>query len=189
MEIVLAILGIAGLLWGTILMLRGGLVVGGLLAILAGSCFGHPFFKLAVGPLPITSDRVLLVILGVQYLLFRRWGLTDPKPLVKADYALLAFMGLLTASLLSHDWKDRNSLPMAQFLFLYLLPVMLYWIVRQAQLTERAILITFTAGGLFAIYLCATAIAEAQGMWSLVFPTYMRSPDFEEFYGRGAGHF
>ncbi len=131
MEIVLAILALAGALWGLILMVRGGLVVGALLSILAGSCFGHPFFKLALGPLPITSDRVLLVILALQYVVLRRWGCTDPKPPRAADWVLAAFFALLSASTLLSDWKYHNSQPMAQYLFLYALPMMMYWIVRR----------------------------------------------------------
>jgi len=189
MEIILAILGIAGLLWGAILMLRGGLIGGGLLVVLAGSCFGQPFFKLALGPLPVTIDRVLLGILAMQYIVLRRWGSADPKPLLKVDNALFAFMAVLTVSLLTHDFKYLNSAPIGLYLFFYLLPLALYWIVRQAPITERAVLVAFAAAGFFGIYLSATAIAEARGMWSLVFPTYMRSPDFVEFFGRGRGPF
>lgn len=187
MELLIGAVGLAGLAWGLILMVRGGLVTGGLLVILTGCCFGQPFYKLALGPLPITIDRSLLMAVALQYVVLRRFGQTDPKPLVKADYLLFAFIGLLFLSTVTHDWKYHNSWPMAQFLFLYLFPGVLYWVVRQARLTERALLAVFACGGLFAIYLCCTAIAESHGWWSLVFPAYLRSPALVEFYGRGRG--
>lgn len=187
MEILLLVLAVAVLLWGGILMCRGGLLAGALLVILAGCCFGHPFFKVSAGPLPITSDRVLLALLAVQYLVLKRLGRTDPKPLLAADYVLLAFLGLLAASLASHDWRYKSASPVSHYLFLYVLPFVLYWIVRQTRLTERAVLTVFACGGLFAVYLCLTAIFETHGMWSLVFPTYVRSPEFVEFFGRGRG--
>ena len=164
-------------------------MAGVLTVILAGSCFGHPFFKVAAGPIPITSDRLLFAVVALQYLIYRRWGLAEPKPIVAADYILLAFVGFLGISTVLHDWTYHGSLPMAQYLFLYLMPCGLYWIVRQSRLTERAILGTFTVCGLFALYLCLTAIAESRQMWSLVFPTYLRLSSFEEFFGRGRGPF
>ncbi len=186
-EIVIGSLALAGLLWGCLLLTRGGLVTGGMLVVLAGCCFGQPFFKLAVGPLPITIDRSLLGVLALQYVMLRRFAQTDPKPLARADYLLFAFLGVLFVSTMTHDWKFRNSWPLAQFVFLYLFPVVLYWIMRQARVSERMLTGLFAAGGVFALYLCFTAVAESHGWWALVFPGYLRSTEFIEFYGRGRG--
>jgi O-antigen ligase len=188
-EIVLPIVALAVAVWGAILLGRGGLVSGCLLVMLASSCFGQPFFKLPLGPIPLTIDRALLLLVAGYYVWQRRFGEADPKPLLKADYLLFAFMALLTINTFTHDWKINKSLPMAQLLFLNLLPSLLYWIVRQARLSERAILAVFVSGGLFAIYLCLTAIAETRGLSALVFPRYISSAEFKEFLGRGRGPF
>ncbi len=70
--------------------MRGGLLGGCLAVLLAGTCFSVPFFKIELGPLPLTADRVLLVLLVGQYVFWRRWGLADPKPLGKPEIILLA---------------------------------------------------------------------------------------------------
>jgi O-antigen ligase len=76
---------------------------------------------------------------------------------------------------------------MAQFLFLYLFPSVMYWVTRQARITERGLTAVYALFGLFALYLCGTAIAETHGWWSFVFPAYLRSPEHVEFFGRGRG--
>jgi hypothetical protein len=103
-ELLLVIAATAGLLWTGVVFLRGGLVGGALLVLLAGSCFGHPFFNVRLEPLPLTSDRLLLAVLSAQYFLYRRWGWTDPKPLARADYLLGAFLLVLAVSTLTHDF-------------------------------------------------------------------------------------
>ena len=55
----------------------------GLAVMLAGACFSVPFFKLSLGPVPLTADRLLLLVLIGQYALWRRWSGADPKPLGK----------------------------------------------------------------------------------------------------------
>ena len=75
MEALAVIAGIVGLFWGLVVFLRGGLLGGCLAVLLAGTCFSVPFFKIELGPLPLTADRLLLVLLVGQYVLWRRWGL------------------------------------------------------------------------------------------------------------------
>ena len=96
MEALLVIAGTVGLIWGLIVFLRGGLLGGCLAVLLAGTCFSVPFYKIELGPVPLTADRVLLVLLAVQYVFWRRWGLADPKPLGKPEAVLLALMAMMT---------------------------------------------------------------------------------------------
>ncbi len=187
MEFVLAIGAVVALFWTAVVMFRGGLVGGALLVLVAGTCFGHPFFKIAAGPLPITSDRILLAVLAAQYLLYWHWGWTNPKPLQRADYLLAALLVALTISTLAHDFRYRNALPLAQLAFLYCMPVAIYWIARQSRWTERNTMWMFGVLAVLAIYLAFTAVAETHGVWSVVFPRYVASPEFKEFYGRGRG--
>src|SRR6188508_3012950 len=108
MEVILLIAAIAALACGAALLVRGGTLAGCLLVIAAGCCLGHPFFNVPGGPIPITLDRLLLMVVVGQYILFRRWGWVEPKPLTKADVALLAFLGVLLASTFAHDWQVRK---------------------------------------------------------------------------------
>jgi O-antigen ligase len=188
-EFLLLIVGLVGVLWGGILFVRGNLMWGALLVLLAGSCFGHPFFNLPAGPIPITSDRLLLLALAAQYIAFRRFGWAQPKPLDRVDYALVAFLGVLFASVVTHDFTINKYKPASGLLFYYLMPLALYWIVRQAKIAERDVWTVFACFTVFGLYLALTAIAEWKGYWGLVFPRYITSPTFVEFYGRGRGPF
>jgi O-antigen ligase len=189
MDFILIIAALVGFVWGTFVLVRGGLVAGALLVLLAGSCFGHSFYNYPGGPIPATADRVLLLVLAGQYLIYRRLGLADPKPITRTEIALTAFVALLVASTLGHDWQVNNFQPVARLLFYYLMPLALYWIVRQAAVSERALVWVFGSLAAFGVYLAATAVAENHGAWSWVFPSYIASPEYVQFFGRGRGPF
>jgi O-antigen ligase len=189
MESLIAIGAVAGLLWATFILQRGGLVAGCLLVLLSGSCFGYYFFNVPTGAIPLTSDRLLLAVVVVQYVVYRRFALADPKPLRTPEWILLAFIGTLFVSTFMHDWNFKNAQPVSRLTFYYLMPVALYWVARQSPITERASLWIF--GGLagFGVYLGLTGVAETRQLWSVVFPSYIGSPEYGEFYGRGRGPF
>jgi O-antigen ligase len=187
MEVIVLILGVASIIWGAVLITRGGLLAGCLAVLLAGTCFGHPFFHVSAGPLPITVDRVLWVILIGQYAVWRWLGLADPKPLGKAELVLLAFVAALGVSTLTHDWHARNSQPLARLIFDYLMPLGVYWVARQSQITERGVLWTFAFLTGFGLYLGLTAVAETRGWSAFVLPGYIASPKLAEFFGRARG--
>ncbi len=187
MDFFAAIGGTLALVWGAVLLRFGGLLAGCLLVLLTGICFGHPFFNVSLGPLPVTIDRVLLGLLLVLTLVYRRLGWIEPKPFTKADWALVGFTAALVVSTLTSDWQIKKSQPLASLLFLYLVPLALYWIVRQVAVTERALWGLFAALGVFGLYLAVTAIAETHQVWALVYPSYIASPEFLEFFGRGRG--
>ena len=165
--------------------MRGGLLGGCLAVLLAGTCFGHPFFHWSAGPLPITIDRVLWAVVIGQYIVWRRLGLADPKPIGRAEIALLAFVAVLAASTLTHDWQARNSQPLARLVFDYLMPLGVYWVARQSRITERGILATFAFLAALGLYLALTGLAETSGNHGLVFPKYIASPELAEFLRPG----
>ena len=189
MDELIAIGAVAGVVWGAAIMLRGGLMAGCLVVLLAGSCFGPPFISLPMSPLPLTIDRALFGLLVVQYACYRRLGLADPKPLRPADWALGAFLAMLLLSTLTHNWQVRNNAPLALVLFFYLMPAGMYWIGRQMQLTERDLLAVSAFLALLGVYLGLTAIAETRQVNALVFPEYIVSPTVVEFLGRARGPF
>jgi O-antigen ligase len=187
MEAVLVIAGIVAIVWGAVVFLRGGLIGGCLAVLLAGCCFGHAWFHVSMAPIPLTLDRVLWCLLLVQYVVWRRLGWADPKPLTKAEIVLLTFFAALLVSTLSHDWRIANNRPLSQFVFMWLMPLGLYWVARQMPLGERAILVWFGCLTALGLYLAVTAIAETQQLWWLVYPSYIGSAEFPEFLGRGRG--
>jgi O-antigen ligase len=185
--LVIVVAGILCLVWGAVLLRRGGLLGGSLVVLLAGVCFSHPFLNFPLGPLPITIDRLLLVALVAAAIICRRFGWTRPKPMTRADWALGAFVAVLLASTLTHDWQVNKAQPVAQVLFFFLMPVAMYWVVRQAPVSDRALEWMYLALGLFGIYLALTSLAEVRQMWAFVFPRYIGSTEYVEFFGRGRG--
>ncbi|HEY5312286.1 MAG TPA: O-antigen ligase family protein [Pirellulales bacterium] len=187
MQFLLLVAGLVAVVWGSLLLFRGGLLAGCLAVLLAGCCFGHSFFHLEMRPLPITADRVLWVVLMAQFCLLWRWGRLEPLRLGKTEYVLAALLVVLTASTVTHDWRVDGSQPMSRLLFYYFLPAGLYLVARAAPQSERSSRLVFMSLGLFALYLAVTAIGETRQIWALVWPSYIRSPAFPEFFGRGRG--
>jgi O-antigen ligase len=192
MEIIAVILGIAGLIWGAFLLRRGGLLAGCLAVMLAGACFSVEFFKITLGPLPLTADRILLIVLVGQYILWRRWGWADPKPLGKPEILLCLFTVMMFISTFSADYTALNYQPVSWLIIYYIMPLCLYWIARQAELNERSMRVLFICLTVFGTYLSVTSLAEYFQAWELVFPQYIAdtaSSEKLEFIGRARGPF
>lgn len=189
MDAVLIFVAIAAPLWGLIYLVRGSLLASCLLTLLVGSCFGHPFWKATLGPAPITFDRLLMGLLVLSCFVQRRLGLVHPRPWRTADLVLGAFLSVLAVSTLTHDWQVLNYQPAMRLGIYYVMPVVLYWVARQASLSERSLRWSCAAIAVFGGYLALTAVAEVHGVYGLVFPRYIASPDFKEFFGRGRGPF
>ena len=187
MTAIAIIAGLIALVWGAAIFLRGGLVAGCLTVLLAGICFGYPFFHLSTEPIPLTADRVLWVVLMGQYVVWRRWGLAQPKPMGAADWTLAAFLAALAASTFLFDWHSGGAKPLARLLFYYLMPIGLYWVARQAAVSERAVLGIFACLAAFGLYVAATAVAEVHQAWWAVYPKYIADASNLAFFGRGRG--
>jgi len=192
MEIIVLILAIAGLIWGLVLLRGGGLLAGCLAVMLAAACFSVEFFKVVVGPVPLTADRVLLLVLVGQYLIWRRLNRADPKPLGKAEILLCLFTGMMIASTFSADFTHTNYQPVAWLIVYYLMPFCMYWIARQAELKEKNAYAIFICLTVFGAYLAVTSLAEYFEAWELVFPRYIATSAISpaaEFVGRARGPF
>lgn len=187
MTAIIVIAGLAGLVWGVWLLVRGGLLAGGLMVLLAGSCFGFPFFSLPTGPVPLTADRFLWAVLMAMFAVSRARGWAEARPMGKSEWLLAAFLGVLFVSTFTHDWHSHRNQPVAWLLFFYLMPLGMYWVARQTPLTETASRAMFACLAVFGLYLACTAIAEARQLWWLVYPRYIASRDYAEFFGRGRG--
>lgn len=157
--------------------------------IIAGSVFGHDFFNLPAGPIPITLDRLLLAgtlaMFGVLWLL----GKEDLRKLNRVDVSILILMAVISFSTITHNWKILNNMPLSRLLFFNLMPLAIYWVVRTCKLKPADLKFIAVTLGLFGLYLALTAIAEVRDISALVVPKYIVNPEFHEFLGRGRGPF
>ncbi len=185
MEIIGLIFGVMALVWTAVLVRKGGLLAGCLLVVFAGACFGHAFFHHSV----ITLDRLLVAALFGYYLILRRTNPEKSSPLTIPDVLLVILLVILAISTFSHDWRIEDKQPASRFLFLYVMPAVMYWLGRECKIQQqqaRWLMFSFT---IFGLYLALTAIAELRGWTALVVPRYVVSPEFEEFLGRARGPF
>ena len=187
MELIIFIIGAAALVWASFFFLRGSLLAGCLAVIITSACFGYAFWHFE-GGIPITVDRVLVAVLAAMYLVRRRWGMADPKPLCQVEWVLLAFLTVLAISTFAHNWHASNGQAAAHLIIYWMLPALVYWIARQSPVNERTLRGMWIALAVFGIYLTWTALAEASGQMWAVFPTYIAAPD-GEYFGRARGPF
>jgi len=187
MEGVVVIAGVAASVWAAVLLFRGGLLGGALAVLVAGCCFGYPLFHVPIKPIPLTADRLLWVVLGVQYVVWRRVGWAEPKRLAAPDVVLGLLLVSLALSALGHDWQAHGALPLSRLVFSYVMPAGVYWAARQARVSEQATVAVLACLTALGAYLAITAVAEVmQANW-LVFPRYIMSSEYPEFLGRARG--
>lgn len=184
---------VAGLVWASLLLIyrphvSGNWVsLGVLSAFFASILCGYDFFHKDFGPLPLTIDRFILGLSGaiaVSGLLFNRHRLPNLSGL---DICVLAWFGALAFSTFTTDFGYKDKLPVSRLIFYNFLPVVSYFLLRVYPLSsaqQRGLLWALVGLGL---YLGVTGIAEWRRWHGLVFPKYIVSPTFTEFYGRGRG--
>ncbi|MHC4404349.1 MAG: hypothetical protein ACYTG0_32240, partial [Planctomycetota bacterium] len=190
MEAIIFIAVLAGVVWGAVYLLRGSLVHGCLAFLAVGYCFGHELIRFDLGQIPLTLDRLVLGGLIFAYVVHRRLGLSDTKPVTGVDAALLAFAGLLVLSTFTHNWRldvPGKVSPIWQLVAGYLMPVAVYWIVRQSPLDKRIVLAVYGFLTVLGVYLAVTALAEVAEQWWLVFPKHVRDPNVGIHFGRARG--
>jgi len=190
MEALAAIAIVTGLVWASVFVLRGSLVAGCLTFLVINSCFGFYFFNTRVGPVEITLDRVVLVLLLTTYVVHRGLGRTAVGPLGGSDWAVLAFVGWLALRTFTSDFAAAppgHILPVWHLIVGYASPLLIYWIVRHAPLNERSIrgVQLFFIG--LGTYLAVTAIFEVNHVWWGVFPGHIADPAAGLHYGRARG--
>ena len=190
MQVILAIIALGVVVWGAIWAVRGSLIAGGLAVLVATCCLGPYFFSFDVAGVTLTIDRLLVAGLCMAWAAQWRMGKLKLNKLNLADWSLLTFVAWLTFSMLTHDWSGVSGAgtPVPQHLINgYLIPLALFWVARQSNLTERNV--TWVLLGLagFGIYLALTGLAEAAGAWALVFPRYIADPEIGLHFGRARG--
>jgi O-antigen ligase len=190
MEAVAIIAAIVAIVWGTVYSVRGSLVCGCLATLVVAFCFGHPFWRFEIGPLPMTLDRVMLAGLILVYIIQRRLGRADPKPAAWPDIAMLLLAAVLVFSTFSHDWRldaPGKVSPVWRLVAGFLSPMALYWIARQSRIEEKTLQIVYGVLTAFGVYLAVTALAEVTQQWWMVFPPYISDPTRGIHFGRARG--
>ena len=190
MDLLVLIAAAAVSVWLIYFALRGSLVAGCIGFWLATCCFGYPFWQSSGGPMPLTIDRLVIVLLAAMYVVQRALGLTDPKPLALADKLLLIFLTVLTVSCFTHQWRDlppTQVSPPWRLMIGYLFPALIYWIVRQSPLGAKQIGLAHGMLAFFGLYLAVTGLLEAAHQWAFVFPRYIADPTVGLHYGRARG--
>jgi O-antigen ligase len=189
-DAIVLVVAIAAAVWGIILAARGSLILGCVLYLILASVAGPYLLNFEIGGITASLDRVYLLGLVGAYGVQWRLGRTDPKPLTGADFALLAFLGMLGVSTFTHDYHvvGPGSVPIVQHLINgYLIPLVVYWIARQARFDEQEFRRLLVALTLFGLYLAVTGILESLHQWSLVLPHYISNPRLGLHFGRARG--
>lgn len=184
MIVFVVIAAVAVPLWGSVYLARTGLLGCALLVLLAGCCFDSYFLEIPMRPMPLTLGRLLWGVMLIQYVVWRRLGLAEPKAISRTDWVLIAFLGWITVSALTHSGSVS---PLPRLVLFYVLPAGMYWVARETALSRRAQEITWIALAAFGLYLSVTAFAETRQAWWMVFPRYVGSTEYWEFLGRGRG--
>ncbi|MEX2188032.1 MAG: O-antigen ligase family protein [Pirellulales bacterium] len=190
MSFILLIAVVVALAWTPILLVRSSLALAGVVFVVLANCFSLEFMSIDVGPINMSIERLFLLALPVAYVVQRRLGQLDPKPLGRADWALFGFVGFAVLSTFMHDWRSASDVGASVVPHLingYLIPLALFWIVRQTKIEARELRGVYVGFVAFGVYLALTGIAESQGAWSFVFPKYIANPEIGLHFGRARG--
>lgn len=189
MLVVMIELAITGVLAAFLLARRGSLTLDVAILLTLGTIFGHAFFNVAAGPLPLTFPRVWTGWIFARWL----WDFTRGKATLSrvglTEIGLYGFLVYIAFQLTQTDWQYNEKKPLAYFLFFLLLPASVYFAVSNSSIDERAMKVFRWAMVIFGGYLAFTAVCETKGPSALVFPSYIMSPKFEEYLGRARGPF
>jgi N-acetylglucosaminyldiphosphoundecaprenol N-acetyl-beta-D-mannosaminyltransferase len=190
MPVVIAVLGLAAVIWGFVYAQRGSLLLGCGLLLPVAYVVGHEFWNHKIGPLPITLDRLLL--LGLIGVFTVRWsmGRLALRPLTVGDWVLAGMLIVVLGSAITSGSSEVMSgvtSKWGRLVASFIIPATLFFLVRQIELTERdwsRVLCVFT---LLGVFLSVTAVLETAGLWAFVFPRYIADPGLGIHFGRARG--
>lgn len=190
MPILAAVFGLVAITWGAIYARRGSLLAGFGILIVVAYALGHDFWNTRIGPIPITLDRLLLLGLLAMFAAKWRLGRIAIRPFTGADWMLAAMLALFVASATfsgQPEITDGVTSKWGRLITGFLLPGVLYAIIRQLDITRHQWSRLLAALVALGIYLAVTGAFEVTGAWSLVFPRYIANPDLGIHFGRARG--
>jgi N-acetylglucosaminyldiphosphoundecaprenol N-acetyl-beta-D-mannosaminyltransferase len=190
MEIVAAIAVPTAIVWGMLFARRGSLSAGAAAFLVVGYVFGYEFWNAHVGPLPITLDRLVLAGLAAAFVVQWRMGRLKHRKITGSDWLLGGLLLLLATSAVlagSPDVTANEHSPFGRLAMAFVLPAVLYGIIRRAPISYRAWLGLLACFVVLGGYLAITAMLENAGQWSLVLPYYLADPNLGIHFGRARG--
>ncbi|MFI4875736.1 MAG: O-antigen ligase family protein [Blastopirellula sp. JB062] len=185
MTAIYAIAAIAGLVWGTLGLIRGSLLHGCLALLAVTSTFGVLFFEFNAG-INLSIDRLALVGLVAAFVVQWKLGKVQLRPLVTVDYVLAALMTVIFVNCCFLPWGGESQI-IQHFLNGYLIPLTIYAIARNLDYSERSVRHVLIFFVLFGIYLAATGVMEGLGQYRFLFPRYIADPEVGLHFGRARG--
>lgn len=158
--------------------------------VAVGYVLGHAFWHVNAGPLPLTVDRLMLVVLVGVIATFAWQRRLEWRGPLAVDWAVVAMLGWLSVSYAWHNIGSHADLPtppLFRLLFAFWMPALLYLSVRLAPLSTRTT--TWVLAGIAALgtYLAVTSCAEITQQWWAVFPRYIADPELGTHFGRARG--
>ncbi|MEM8912875.1 MAG: hypothetical protein AAGC97_14000, partial [Planctomycetota bacterium] len=177
---------LAASVWAIPIMKRWSVLTGLAGTVFVGILFGPPFFSIQ-GPIQLSLDRMLvLVSVGWMAIEWRAGTLAKPA-WGRHDFVLTALVAWLFLRVLGTDAPPEETPPMSRWLTYFVMPWMVYMMMRCVPLTDLALrrLLNVMLG--LGCYVAAIGIFEVTGLHGLVFPRYIVDPQYWEFLGRARG--
>lgn len=190
MAVAILLIAIGVGLWALLLLPRASLPLLAMGAVIVGYVFGHSFWNIDLGPLPLTFDRLLLIAMAGLFCWRLRSGQIEQSAVSAVDWALALMLVWLTGSaLLNRPGEEVNlpTSPLWRLLVSFWAPAALFVVTRQSKLPGKTIHYLLAALALLGGYLSLTALAETAGAWAVVFPRYIANPELGLHFGRARG--
>ncbi len=180
----------AAIVWAIAVVRYHDILTGTAVFLIATSVFPPEFLSAKIGGLSATVDRVWLCALVGQFL-YDAWNRRARiRVLTASDVWLFLFLAwLIVRTVTTPFGKELSGQPSTVMHLLngYLIPALLFVLIRHSDLRPRTLWPAITVLLLFGIYLSLTAILEVTKQWSLVFPHFIGDPKLGIHFGRARG--
>lgn len=155
-----------------------------------GYVLGYEFWNLKLGPLPLTTDRIgILLLIGLVGWQVLRGEARLPH-ITLIDWVLGAtLLWLVVSAIWGHSSATPSTVqsPLWRLVFSFGLPALLYVAIRLSPVTPRATTGVLVVLMLLGTYLAITGLAEVTEQWWCVYPSYIRLPELGTHFGRARG--
>jgi O-antigen ligase len=188
-EIAALLVALAAVVWILLLVQVHDVVTGTAIFLVATSVLPPEYASVEIG-VSITADRVWLTVLIMQFLYDLWIGRSSWRAWSAADLFLMLFLlWLVLRTLVTPLGQEIKGQPSTTMHLIngYLVPALLYCILRNIQPQPRWIWSGVAVLLLFGAYLSLTAILEITKQWSLVWPGFIGDPKLGIHFGRARG--
>ncbi len=158
--------------------MSGHILLGCAAFLFATCCLGYDYLRINLGT-EFTLDRIWMIALVGIAIVQRKLGHAEPKPWTKLEWTLAGFIALLGLHILLQENATESRIsgsPLWHMVIGYVFPTCLYFIARQATLTERRVEGLWIFLVLFGTYLGFTGVMEMTQQWWAVWPRYIADP-------------